>query len=482
MNDLGSSSYFVSDGALKLGYSYQTCAGTSTGTSQYLSTYCAGYTTASSCPLSCKYENSACVPRTSAEVKTAAGCTSGSTGTASCTTAGATQTCPATMTGSNIGTTGSSKCKCIDPHELGAVSLVSGTTDKVAFVGFSGFVAHVSKTYATTCDAWDKKDSMQYSASCNGGTTGTVPSWCSQVWCYVDMCNCDKADKGASSYFGTLANGVKLGYSYETCSTSTSNSGTATYLATFCGSKAQSSCTSSVSCTWSNGACVAATQAQMYTNAGCGGNTNCPCINPVTLGCVTANSATNMVTFKSSNANICEVPNTYGSGCSAWDTAAGMEYSNSCTGSSPPSWCAQTWCYVDLCNCGQNDLGSSTYFESSTSLKLGYSYTTCSGAATGTSSYLTTFCNGKSVSGGTCASTLSCKVSGTNCVARTTTEIRTAAGCSGSTATATTNCPSAPAAPSCTVTTTAGPVTSGSIHKGIGATFLSLSCFIGLLA
>jgi hypothetical protein len=75
-----------------------------------------------------------------------------------------------------------------------------------------------------------------------------------------------------------------------------------------------------------------------------------------------------------------------------------------------------------MCNCDKSDLASSTYFEVTGALKLGFSYETCSSPSGTTSDYLQTFCSGKTTTA--CAASNVCKTQSSACVAKTTAEIR----------------------------------------------------------
>jgi hypothetical protein len=129
-----------------------------------------------------------------------------------------------------------------------------------------------------------------------------------------------------------------------------------------------------------------------------------------------------MVQLTSPDSSVTSVPQQYGAGCSAWDFAEGMQYYDSCTTNTPPDWCKQPWCYIDMCNCDKSDLASSTYFEVTGALKLGFSYETCSSPSGTTSDYLQTFCSGKTTTA--CAASNVCKTQSSACVAKTTAEIR----------------------------------------------------------
>jgi len=333
------------------------------------------------------------------------------------------------------GGSGGSSCKCVDPVALGAVTATEG---KVTFTsGKTSSVASVDASYGSSCKAWDTEAGSEYYSEC----TIDNATWCTTAWCYVDMCNCDQADMGGSSYF-TVSTKLKLGYSYKTCESSATTAAT-DYLTTYCTAQAASNCTK-LSCKDSSGTCVPRTSAEITAAAGCGGKPGCSCIDPVGLGCVT--KASDKVTFNGPTSGNCEVPKQYGTGCAAWDTAEGMEFYSECK-TDDKTWCKDPWCYIDMCNCDAADSAAASYFVATDSLKLGYSYTTCDGTATSTADYLTTFCSDKTED--ECGETTVCKVDSGSCTKKTSTEIKDGLGCP-TPATATASCTGdAPAAPTC---------------------------------
>jgi len=81
--------------------------------------------------------------------------------------------------------------------------------------------------------------------------SGAYPAdWCMSAWCYVDPCDCDAADIGASDYFTveTTSNGLPLFYSYATCGSED------TYT---CVGFGEDKCTADPDCEWTGGECKA---------------------------------------------------------------------------------------------------------------------------------------------------------------------------------------------------------------------------------
>jgi len=409
----GATTYFTTtDPALKLGYSYTTCGTPFSYTTQsYLTSFCSAKdSTACASVHSCKASGNNCVPASKAETLASAGCK------------------------------GSSGCGCIDPVGLGDVASSGGM---VAFSGTPSAdgrtaVQTVKSSYGTACSPWDIAYEMQYHASCVDSPSNPPdqhPAWCNQVWCYINMCDCDQADIGSRTYFTTNVTGSKLGYSYATCGTTSAS--TADYLTAFCSGKNSTECASAHSCTVSGNNCVPASTAEALASVGCAGSSGCECIDPVALGKVASSGG--MVTFAGTpsadgRSAVQTVPSNYGSACSSWDKAFGMEYSASCLSSveSPPSWCNQVWCYIDMCNCSQSDLGFTTYFTTTDAdFKLGYSYATCGTTTAMTADYLTTYCAAVETPG-PCTSAHSCKRSagyGNRCVSASTDERLGNVGC-----------------------------------------------------
>lgn len=125
--------------------------------------------------------------------------------------------------------------------------------------------------------------------------------------------------------------------------------------------------------------------------AGTTGSAECPCVDPFALSGVDVGNGTRASgSVRGSNApgsppgcalkgtdGTC-FPETYGAGsCATHDSSL-----STCTGGSPPEWCADSWCFVDPLNCAR-PYDPSTYFpdarlgESVHSPKLSYSYETC---------------------------------------------------------------------------------------------------------
>jgi hypothetical protein len=111
------------------------------------------------------------------------------------------------------------------------------------------------------------------------------------------------------------------------------------------------------------------------TASGCGeitGSTACPCISSNGQTPVDGKIITDKVGFSGH-----KYPIDYGKQC----TPHSEPGQSACSGNYPASWCKDSWCYVDPCNCNDPGVGLSDYFSSTTSGKpLYYSYATCGSA------------------------------------------------------------------------------------------------------
>jgi len=110
--------------------------------------------------------------------------------------------------------------------------------------------------------------------------------------------------------------------------------------------------------------------------------TECPCASVASqlpqepAGCLSASCDSPLSKLKGVAAVGGCVSTTYGSDtCGAWDQSM-----PECQGASPPSYCAQRWCYVDPTVCRLSELRyeKSSYFPT-LSPRLFYSYATCGG-------------------------------------------------------------------------------------------------------
>jgi hypothetical protein len=172
--------------------------------------------------------------------------------------------------------------------------------------------------YGDECSAHD----MAY-GDCTGAS---APDWCISSWCYVEP-ECALSDKTASFYFDDVSG---LFYSYTNCG------GADTFSDAACGAATDlTACGAMSQCAFDNGACVL----------------GCDCI-----------SLPAGIDLKGYTA-------TYGAQCAPHD----IEIPGDCTGSDPPDWCDDSWCYVQpTCSLTKTE---TVYFPEVDNLF--YSYANC---------------------------------------------------------------------------------------------------------
>lgn len=309
-------------------------------------------------------------------------------------------------------------CRCLNPVEIGAILNVTENT--VLFRNPTGGVARVNKDYGSYCDTWDKKS--PYDSAC---AKKDAPPYCSNRWCYVDMCNCNQPDVANISNFNVNEKHyLKLGFSVRTCSEMTLTDSSDEYLKKRCSPQSSKECMEDAACKYVSSSCSPATAAERLRSFGCKGTAGCPCINPSELNCVASESGT--VTFNGAPTMACLVPSNFAAACSAWDATPGMQFYSNCSSSNPAEWCSTAWCYVDRCNCDEPDSAPSSYFKVDDALRLGFSYKACDVNDAGTSSYMRDQCNEAGTQGNdSCLKSPLCELSYssnpniTNCTPRT---------------------------------------------------------------
>ena len=205
-------------------------------------------------------------------------------------------------------------------------------------------------------------------SSCSGDNPA---DWCDDPWCYVDPCTCNGFALAASDYFE--GSGVSLFYSYAVCGSSDD------YNIVKCTAITDEvACNAEDECTYSSGSCqvdLAATMnalEEVRTSASCPplyGNPACPCIQDNGQTIVDNTVITDKAGFSGH-----AYPFDYGEQCTA-HAEPGVA---SCSDPFPPAWCGSAWCYIDPCNCNDENVGLSDYFTTTASGKpLYFSYATC---------------------------------------------------------------------------------------------------------
>lgn len=244
-----------------------------------------------------------------------------------------------TDSGSGGGNYGASGCPCIGINEVEGETIASlKSGKKVPYPADIG----------ARCDAWD----ADHHADCPG------ESWCKSKWCYVDPCNCKDLDilpKPSVVLPEAKYQGKPLHFSYATCGSKDTYSKeeekkTAKDIEETCALKVDSN-------TW--------------------GKDDCRCVGIGPLW-----SGTTDVTIDGKSA---QFPAHTGASCQPWEKYNHPE----CKGKSPPSWCSQSWCYVDPCKCKlKTPPKLSTYLEKANyqGKPVYWSYATCGGVDSYTAS------------------------------------------------------------------------------------------------
>jgi len=217
----------------------------------------------------------------------------------------------------------------------------------------------------TSCRPWDKAADP----SCAGKTDG----WCVDSWCYVDPCNCKTDTPKKSSYFPNLetSSGDPAYYSYETCGSADSFTGSAADLSKVACPliKDEAKCGARSDCGWADtGRCLGIE----YLNAcpdSIDDHEDCSCIDASHI------DASDEPKYPFYEAGNVDYPAAVGSFCKAWDKTADP----GCDGATD-GWCLDAWCYVDPCTCKHGIPVASGYFpnlKTDTGDRLFYSYQTC---------------------------------------------------------------------------------------------------------
>lgn len=219
---------------------------------------------------------------------------------------------------------GNEKCKCI------GLDGMQGNTSVIVSKQHLNYPANLG----AKCEAFDDGRAP----ACRGESEAK-PAWCTAPWCYVDPKLCDietmpKYVPPENSYQPTARyQHIPLYYSYSTCGAKDS---------------------------WAS-------------NLADIGKHGCRCIG--------FDHAEGKNVGKIANQTV-EFPAQIGGECKAWDESIHPD----CKGSSPPTWCAQKWCFVDACACSglpvpPKTQGDSRYFPNATfqGRPIFYSYATCGG-------------------------------------------------------------------------------------------------------
>jgi len=296
---------------------------------------------------------------------------------------------------------GSSGCPCIAiSGALGSINATIGSSTLLYPADLGG-----------SCETWD--DAIH--PDCKGDS---LHDWCRQAWCYVDPTNCNglSLPPKVSAYQPQATfNGMTLYYSYVTCGSS--DSWTTFDNPTACiNQKTEGDCTAKPKCAWtgSPGKCLGKELVQKSEfDAAIVGNATCRCVG-------VANSSGSVVaTYPQGHLSIGAIyPSDVGSHCNTWDLHSNPDCV--ATGGPQPDYCSQQWCYVDPCSCGLESppttslmLPGATYQGKT----LYYSYATCGGEDSFTSSSHSTACVNQETES-SCSALLKCAWTGEKCLGK----------------------------------------------------------------
>eukprot|EP00933_Yihiella_yeosuensis_P023714 TRINITY_DN1845_c1_g1_i1.p1 TRINITY_DN1845_c1_g1~~TRINITY_DN1845_c1_g1_i1.p1 ORF type:complete len:390 (-),score=93.03 TRINITY_DN1845_c1_g1_i1:175-1344(-) len=238
---------------------------------------------------------------------------------------------------------GDPKCPCV-----GLSGLEGVTQGKIAENVTVAFPADLG----ARCDAWD--NGVNPISCLKGQDPGKDNGWCEQPWCYVDPCNCEidepatKSPEDGGYLPGASYQGNGLWYSYRTCG------GIDYWMPPEKKKKQQEEPKT----------CAEKKDEDTW------GDVKCQCV-----GLAGQNGTTNMTI--SPGLEIA-YPAETGASCDQWD----LKRHPDCKGKDPPSWCEQSWCYVDPCNCRISVAPkTSAYLEEAfvNGRPVYYSYATCGG-------------------------------------------------------------------------------------------------------
>lgn len=149
---------------------------------------------------------------------------------------------------------GNSNCPCVSVDFPSNATDVSGNVlVEFALPGGTGTTQVTSayqRSVGSYCHAWDDGAHPQ--------CQGTVkPVWCSQNWCYVDLCNCNLDVLPTHNQYvaGTSYDGRTSFYSYRTCGEVDSYSATENPLA--CPTqRSEYECSTQSQCVWTDLGCA----------------------------------------------------------------------------------------------------------------------------------------------------------------------------------------------------------------------------------
>jgi hypothetical protein len=290
---------------------------------------------------------------------------------------------------SNIG---KASCKCV------------GINNKPGFTeaSIAGKTLLYPADTGSRCAKWDygrypgcvanASNASDSNSSNSSNSSSALPSFCSDSWCYVDPCSCKlpTAPKASGYFPNATFQGRTLYYSYATCEAS--DSYTDPKVAAKDKAALKKECATPVK------------------NKKSFGNSKCKCIG------ISNRTGTTYLKY-GGKIGVVSYPGAVGTSCSAWE----MDSHPDCqVKKGKPSWCSQSWCYVDPCSCDVGTTPKLTKAMEGASFQgkpLYYSYATCGGSDSWTSKNHKTACvNQKSKK--SCAASKKCAWTGSKCVGK----------------------------------------------------------------
>lgn len=227
-----------------------------------------------------------------------------------------------------------------------------------------------------SCDTWE---TVGPHPDCEQGTDRNYtrkkdkdPSWCFEPWCYVDPCKCNIGTPVVSAYLPDATyQGHPVYYSYATCGAKDTYTASS-HKAACVNQNTEADCGKLPKCGWDGkrcagkeviGVCNKPLDEKEF------GHSNCRCVG---IDKFEGNIEAVLSGKKT------EFPASYGATCKAYENTLHPD----CKGDKPPKWCDKAWCWVDPCECQQEEppkvtagwIGNSVTFQGKT---LYYSYTTC---------------------------------------------------------------------------------------------------------
>jgi len=212
--------------AIRLGWSYATCAQCPLQTSQATcetAEACTWYDTlelGSKCQIGAdQFTGTVCSSKSQANCGTANDLNCKKDGNGACVVKTGDELTQAWQCG--VSRNGAQRCQCIDPVQAGKIP-VGGTNNQMIVKTDSNNVkTYFVKEYGSYCSRWDLPENNGGSDTygtgrCTTSTSIASHADCMDAWCYVDPCSCDLPSQ-QTQFFASHATARKLAYSYASC-------------------------------------------------------------------------------------------------------------------------------------------------------------------------------------------------------------------------------------------------------------------------